>query len=108
MTTGTSPLRVLSRPATRLGWWAAGLGALFVLLFLINSFVFMPMQSAGPWQQMVLPFYGIFMLLCGLASGVASLIAILRQGERSWLVWLPLLPGVLVVFMLIGEFLAPH
>ena len=112
MTTGISPSplrqRVFGRPTTRLGWWAVGLGALFVLLFLINSFVFMPMQSEEPWQQTYLPFYGIFMLLCGLASGVTSLIAILRKGERSWLVWLPLLSGLWVLFMVIGEFLVPH
>lgn len=113
MATGMSPTplrqRLFSRPTSRLGWWSVGLGALFVVLFLINTFVFMPMgQSDQPWRQVVLPFYGIFMLLCGLGSGVMSLLAILRQRERSWVVWLPLLPAAWVVFMLLGEFLIPH
>jgi hypothetical protein len=34
----------------------------------------------------VMPFYGIFMLLCGLSAGIIGLIAVLRQHERSWLV----------------------
>jgi hypothetical protein len=96
------------KPHTKLGRWAVGLGILFVVLFLINSFVFMPTSSDAPWRQMVLPFYGIFMLLCGLAAGVVGLIAVIRQHERSWLVWLTLLPGLLVLFLLLGEFLVPH
>ena len=96
------------KPHTRLGRWAVGLGILFVVLFLINSFVFMPTSSDAPWRQVVLPFYGIFMLLCGLAAGVVGLIAVIRQHERSWLVWLTLLPGLLVLFLVLGEFLVPH
>jgi len=96
------------KPHTKLGRWAVGLGILFVVLFLINSFVFMPTSSDAPWRQVVLPFYGIFMLLCGLAAGVVGLIAVIRQHERSWLVWLTLLPGLFVLFFVLGEFLVPH
>jgi len=56
----------------------------------------------------VLPFYGIVMLLCGLAAGLVGAIAIIRQHERSWLVWLTVLAGALVVVFLLGEFLIPH
>jgi hypothetical protein len=101
----------LQRPATRLGWWAFGLLAAFVVLFLINSFVFMRMPALEPqpwWRQALLPFYGIFMLLCGLASGVFGLIALFRSGDRSWLVWLTITPGVWVIFMLVGELLFAH
>jgi hypothetical protein len=48
------------------------------------------------------------MLLCGLAAGILGLIAVIRKNERSWLVWLTLLPGLLVLFLLLGEFLFPH
>lgn len=95
------------KPHTKPGWWAAWLGIAFVVLFFINSFVFMPTSSDAPWRHLILPFYGIFMLLCGLASGVIGLIAIIR-GERSWAVLLTLLPGLWVLFMVIGEFLFPH
>jgi hypothetical protein len=75
---------------------------------LINSFVFMPTSSDAPWRHVILPFYGIAMLLCGLASGIIGWIAVIRNHERSWLVLLTLLPGLWVVFMLVGEFLFPH
>lgn len=96
------------KPHSKLGWWAVRLGAAFIVLFLINSFVFMPTSSDAPWRQVILPFYGIFMLLCGLTSGIVGLVAVTRQHERSWLVLLTLLPGLWVVFMLVGEFLFPH
>jgi hypothetical protein len=75
---------------------------------IINSAVFMRLPGNAPWQHNVLPFYGIFMLLCGLAASVIGLVAIIRRHERSWLVWLALLPGASVLFLLLGEFLVPH
>jgi hypothetical protein len=32
----------------------------------------------------------------------------IRQHERSWLVWLTILPGLFVLFLVLGEFLVPH
>ena len=37
------------------------------------------------------------MLTCGLAAGVTA-DAVVRQDERSWLVFLPLLPAFFVLF----------
>ncbi len=98
-----------SRPSTKLGRWAVTLMAVFVVLFLINGAVFMSglVQVQAPWQQVVLPFYGIGMLLCGLAAGIVGMIAVARKGERSWLVWLTMLPGLFVLFLVLGEFLGP-
>ena len=100
--------RFIERPHTRLGWRSVWLGITFAVLFLINSFVFMPSSSDAPWRHVILPFYGIFMLLCGLGSGIVGLIAVIRQHERSWLVWLTILPSLFVLFLLVGEFLFPH
>ncbi|HEY3310364.1 MAG TPA: hypothetical protein VGK00_01880 [Anaerolineales bacterium] len=99
--------RFLGLPTTYLGKWAAILFGIFVVMFLVNSFVFMPFNGTFPLQEVFLPFYGIAMLACGLASGVCGLIAMIKKGERSWLVWLTLLPGFFVIFMLVGEFLIP-
>ena len=99
--------RFFGRPVTRMGWWSVGLGVTFLLFWNINSTVFMPATVVAPWRQVILPFYGIFMLLCGLAAGVLGLIAVIR-GERSWLVWLTILPGLFVVFFILGEVLVPH
>lgn len=59
-------------------------------------------------RETILPFYGILMLSYGVAAGITGLIAVLSRGERSWLVWLTILPGLMVVTLILGEFLAPH
>ena len=110
MTTRSSS-SLWQRPGTRLGWWAVGLAAAFVVMFIINSTVVMPASQDAPnawWRQTLLPFYGIFMMLCGLAGGVVGLITVIRKHERSWLVWLTILPGVFVLLFVLGEFLVPH
>lgn len=100
--------RVWGRPSTRLGWWSVALAAAYEILMIINSAIFMRLPEDVTWRVTVLPFYGIFMLLCGLAAGIVGLIAVIRQHERSWLVWLAMLPGLMVLFLLLGEFLVPH
>jgi hypothetical protein len=100
--------RVLSMPRTRLGRWSVGLAATFLILFIINQAVFIPSAVVVPWRHVLLPLYGIAMLLCGLSSGVVGLIAVLRRHERSALVWFTVLPGLFVLFLLIGEVLVPH
>jgi hypothetical protein len=74
------------RPGTRLGWWAFGLAAAFVVMFIINAAVFMPGLAPEQWNRVLLPVYGISMGLCGLAAGVVGSIAVIRRHERSWLV----------------------
>lgn len=95
-------------PSTRLGWWAVALAFIFGLTNIINSAIFMRLPADEPWRQGILPVYGIIMLACGLAAGMCGLAAIIRRGERSWVVWLTILPGVFVLFLLLGEFLFPH
>ena len=92
-----------SLPSTRLGWYSVGLAATFVILFMINAAVLLPAPGIVPWRE---AFVGIMLLVCGLAGGIAALIALIRCHERSALVWLALLPGLFVLFM-IGEFLVP-
>jgi hypothetical protein len=100
--------RFFGLPITRLGWIAGSLMVAFIVLFLINSFVFMPPSTNALFPRTFLIFYGIFMLLCGLAAGVVGLIALIRNRERSWFVWLAVLPGAFVLFLLLGELLVPH
>ena len=83
----------LERPHSKLSWWAVGLaGASILLMF---AWMFLP-GGAG------------LSFLCGLAGGVVALIAIVRQHERSWMVWLALLPMLNVFVFFLGEFLIPH
>jgi hypothetical protein len=93
-----------------LGWWAAGCEAVFIVLWFINLFVFYPIAMLGGFaelQQTFFPIFGIFMMACGVAGGVLGLIALIR-GERSWVVWLVMLPCAFALFFLLGEFIFPH
>ena len=96
--------KLLSLPKTHLGWFSVGLAATFVVLFTVNAAVFLPAPGIVPWRE---AFVGIVLLLCAIGGGIAALIALIRRHERSALVWLALLPGLFVIFM-IGEALTPH
>ena len=80
-------------PATRLGWWAVGLAVASV---------------AGILGWSVLPGGAGLGFLCGLAGGIIGLITIIREHERSLLVFLTILPLLFVIFFVLGEFLFPH
>jgi len=95
-------------PHTSVGWWSIGLAGLFLVLFIFNSAVLMQPSDPLHIPQPVRIAYGFIMLLCGLASGAAGLAAVIRAHERSWMVWVTILPGVFVLFLVIGEFLFPH
>lgn len=106
-----------SRPLTRLGWWAFGLLITFVVLnFLVNPLIMyvrnfteiLPTMEEAPWLQAILIFFGFFMLLCGLSASIVGIVALIRNHERSWMVWLAVLAGAFVLFLLLGEFLVPH
>jgi hypothetical protein len=104
----TDSVQAKWRPHTCLGWWAVWLMLAFAAMFLINSTVFAPYyDSDTPFRQTFLPFYWGFMLLCGLTAGVIGLVAMTRQQERSWLVWLALLTGIfsllIVLLVLFGS-----
>jgi len=99
--------RFFGRPSTRLGRWSVGLAVMYIILYIISAAVFWRMPGDVPWRPLLI-IYGIAMLLCGLAAGIVGLIAVIRRHERSWLVWLTILPGLLVLFLILGEFLVPH
>lgn len=95
-------------PATAPGWWAASATALFLLLlagFLAAAFLG-PAPSEPGLPPSSAPNPGLSVILCGLAAGVAGAFALVRKRERSWLVWLSLLPGLFSILILIGDLLA--
>jgi hypothetical protein len=50
-----------------------------------------------------MPSFGIFLLIFGLPAGILGLIAVIRQHERSWLVWLAILLGSCVLVLVLRE-----
>jgi membrane-bound ClpP family serine protease len=83
----------LQTPQTIPGRWSVGLAIASVILILAWS-----IMPGGAW----------FGFLCGIAGGITALIAIIRQREYSWAVWLPLLPLLFVMLFFVGELLIPH
>lgn len=89
------------KPTTHLGWWAV-----WLMIIYFGAYV---MTGVGVGLRLNLPpVSGMLMLLVGFAASVLALIALIRNHDRAWLVWLALLPGVLGLIMLIGELLVPH
>ena len=82
-------------PHTKLGWWSVGLGILFVVLFVSVT-------------SDLLYFSGFLTITLGVVVGIITLLALIWKGERSWLVWLMLLPGLFAILFALGEILVPH
>lgn len=100
-------------PVTPLGKWSMWIAAAFVVMFAINTvlvgvFGQTTNEAMQAFSQSYLPYWGIALAACGLASGIVGLIAIVRQHERSLLTLLTLIPGAFMVVFLIGEFAFPH
>jgi len=89
------------------------LAVAFILMFAINTafigvFGTSTNDTIDAFSTSVLPAYGITMLLVGVSAGVVGLISIIKNHERSWVVWATLLPMAFVLFFVIGEFTTPH
>jgi hypothetical protein len=87
--------KFLELPRTKLGWWTVGLGLLFVVLFLAVS-------------NSLIPFPGSLTIAIGVAAGTLDFLAIFWKQERSWLIWLMLVPGLFAIMFAMGEILSPH
>jgi len=66
----------------------------------------MTSQSSSPFRGRPATRLGWWAV--GLAAGVVGLMVLIRKHECLWLVWLAILPGAFVLFLLLGEFLVPH
>ncbi len=106
-TTSHQPLmtRILGWPSTRIGWRSIWLGVAFMILWIINSMVLMPFSAALHLGPLFHSSFSILMLLCGLAAVVVGLIAIIIRHERSWLIFLAILPSLFVFLSLLIELL---
>jgi len=98
-------------PTTTLGKWSISLAiSLFFLFILSFAIIVLGHQTGGETFSDNL-YIAVPMFLAGI-SGIASLITgvigILRYRERSVLVFMSAVIGLFVLFLVLGEFLAPH
>ncbi|RPJ24001.1 MAG: hypothetical protein EHM33_19260 [Chloroflexi bacterium] len=91
----TTSSHFFEKPHTKLGWGSAGLMILFVGLFISVTTGF-------------LHFSGFLTMTVGVVAGILTLTALIWKGERSWLMWLMLLPGLFAIIFALAEILIPH
>jgi len=90
-------------PRTRLGFWAVRLLAAFAALF-VTLCALVAAGQRGVWLlSLVIPLF-----LCGLVAGATAAFAVVRRGERSVLVFLPLVVGILIIIFVVGELIGPE
>jgi len=98
-------------PTTTLGKWSIGMGLSLILFFILSfAIIILGHQTGGETFSDNL-YIAVPMFLAGI-SGIAALITgiicILRYKERSVLVFMAALIGLFVLFLVLGEFLAPY
>jgi len=91
-------------PRTSAGWWSLGVAAGFILLFAMSVFLVQVADHTGIGVALTLFPAGVAAVLAG-AMGV---FAIVRRSERSVIVFLPVIVGLLVAWFVIGEIVSPH
>jgi hypothetical protein len=107
MTTHSSPLHDMRVwPESRVGRWAITLAGftvagvvLIVLAFALN--VVEPATSyTDSWPQLV---WGLGIWACGIGAVITGVVAMVRHHERSWMVALATVLGLLPLALLLGE-----
>jgi hypothetical protein len=105
------------KPRTKTAWWAMGLGLgailVFPLLGIFTAVVRPIIDKAG--SEIIGASAGYGLMIVALILSVSALVVgvkAFKKGERSWVLWVGLVPailnGVFWVFMIIGEFIFPH
>ena len=84
--------RFFSLPSTGLGWWCIAWTAAFLVLVAVTE-----VMGDYPVSNSTACAAG----LCALPGFILALIALIGGVDRSWLVWLALLPGLLVLSLFI-------
>ena len=104
-------------PATTAGKWSVGAAIVMPLMFVIGTSFTNSLYSSIPAGDTILadiaarPALALTMLAgmgAGISALIAGLVAIIRQKERSVLVFISSSIGALLVLFLAGEILFPH
>jgi len=82
-------------PKTKQGTWAAALAIIFIIFILMKMMGLMPLPT-------------FFIAAIGLAGFIMGIIALIRNGERALLNYLPLVAGLIILLWIAAELLFPH
>ena len=97
-------------PKTSLGFWAVRLRAAFAAGLVVG----MSLAAAGQisrgegafdslWLTVPLMGAGLTAVVAGVLAAATAVVAIVRRGERSVLVFVPLVVGILIAIFVLGE-----
>ncbi len=97
-------------PSTKIGKWSVSLiSAFFVLILIFYGFIIAGQRGGdGFFDNLYLAIPAVLAGVCGIASFVVGLMAIIKQRERSALVYLAVVIGALVTLFIAAEILFPH
>jgi len=97
-------------PKTKLGKWSVYLIGLFILFLIIFYILIATGQRGGDTffsnTYLTIPF--LLAAVSGVASFIVGPIAIIKQRERSVLVFLSSFVGLLITLFLAAELIFPH
>lgn len=98
-------------PKTTFGKWSIGLGISLIGFFVLSFAIIILGHQTGGETFLDNLYIVVPMFLAGI-SGIGALItgitAVLRYKERSAFVFISAAIGLFVLFLVLGEFLAPH
>ena len=91
-------VRISILPKTSLGWWSVGLVVAWILFFVLSQVILGP----GPNYNMALAYtLTIVVAGIGVAAFVTGLISIIKSKERSILVVLIVVGGLVLILALV-------
>ncbi|MFH1560592.1 MAG: hypothetical protein ABID84_04190 [Chloroflexota bacterium] len=97
-------------PQTVPGWWSVGLGAGFILLFLLFLGLVASGQRGGEtfWDNLLLSIPFLLAAGCAILALLVGVFGIVMWRDRSVLVFLASAIGLVVLVFVAGEVVAPH
>ncbi len=103
-------MRVIILPKSYLGKWSIGLLAAFVVFFVTFQLLVASGQRGGEtfFSNLALTIPILLAGISGVLAFLIGLIGVIRNRERSILVFLAMLFGLFVLLFSIGEVAFPH
>ena len=99
-------MRISILPKTSLGKWSIGLAVLFILLSILFTVLTRLGGEPGPFALIFIA--NIAIGITFIAALITGLISVIKNKERSILVFLAVLVGFGALLFFFGEFLCTH
>ena len=97
--------RFFQRPGTKTGWWAAGLTILSIVMLTINNLGLNPFEKLMDVNPIPLRIYDFIMMGSLLGGIILGIIALTSKRERSWMIWLFMIPLLFFgIFLIVALF----